>query len=304
MPLIRKKQETDPTTKKLIDQGIIRIKTDENVKDQGAKERIKEFGKVTYDFWSGVKYTLILSALLWWLPLFGPMLAGYVGGRRTGGPKKGLAAAISALGVIAIVHLAFSYSLVPLSVMELLKIPSALVATAYQRPMLAPYVNFLELYWSSFYASILGGLPYSPNSYVLTGIFAYIGGVISVEKKRELNDANSAGSTINIDLSSMNGQPNSNHRYTDRKKMLVNSNFNHQYENAKRASTPKRWEDLKAIQYDQNKRKKEKAKRKRKKKKSKSKKENTDEHRYQPVRFSSKPVRHHTNTEGDDWEFL
>jgi len=299
MPLRKKKQETDPTTKRLIDQGIIKIKTDGDDEDQGAKQKIKRFGKVTFDFWSGVKYTLILSAFLWWLPLFGPMLAGYVGGRRTGGPKKGLAAAITALSVVGLVHIAFSYNLVPPNIMELLSMPSSILAAAYQRPMLEPYVRFLELYWRSFFSSVIEGLPYSPNSYVITIIFAYIGGVISVEKKREFEDAKSSNSTINIDLSSMGNRPMPSTKYSDKKRMLVNSNFNYEPSRSERARTPKRWEDLKPVQISQKK------KRSRRKRKNNDKKEQeTEGSRYEPVRFSRRPVRHHTNTEGDDWEFL
>ncbi|HPP45635.1 MAG TPA: hypothetical protein PK446_07570, partial [Methanomassiliicoccaceae archaeon] len=41
-------------------------------------------GPVVYSFWSAMKYTFALSLLLWWLPVFGQMVAGYVGGRRAG----------------------------------------------------------------------------------------------------------------------------------------------------------------------------------------------------------------------------
>jgi len=299
MRLRKKKQETDPTTERLIEQGIIRIKSDDSVKDKGAKEKIKEFGKVTYDFWSGVKYTLILSALLWWLPLFGPMLSGYVGGRRTGGPKKGIAAAVLALGAIAGVQLAFTYNLIPSNVLSVLEMPGSILAVAYQRPMLEPYIRFLELYWSSFFTSILGGLPYSPNSYLITVIFAYVGGVISVEKKRELEDVADSSSTINIDLSRVANIPASDAKPTvDKKKMLVDSNYNYDPRTAKQSNTPTRWEDLKPIQYSQKKRSRDNENKKQKKKSS-------EESRYKPVRFSKRPaVRHHTNNEGDDWEFL
>ena len=35
--------------------------------------------------------TLILAALLWWFPVLGPMVAGYVGGRKSGTTMRGLA---------------------------------------------------------------------------------------------------------------------------------------------------------------------------------------------------------------------
>ncbi len=304
MPLRKKKRETDPTTERLIEQGIIKIKTDSGDEKKGAKQKIRDFGRVTYDFWSGVKYTLILSAFLWWLPLFGPMLAGYVGGRRTGGPKKGLAAAITALGVIGLIHMAFSYNLIPPSVIELLSMPSSILAAAYQRPMLAPYIRFLEMYWSSFFHTVLGGLPYSPNSYIITIIFAYIGGVISVEKTIEIKDANGNGSTINIDLSSTGQNPTPSTRYSDKKKMLVNSNFNYDPRRAENAHTSKRWEDLKPVKISQKRTKEDLKKKKQRDERMEDQDSPSQKHRYGPVKFSRRPVRHHTNTEGDDWEFL
>src|SRR3989337_919678 len=47
-----------------------------------------------FSFWSAVKYVTLLSILLWWLPTFGQMIAGYVGGRRAGSPWRGVAAAL------------------------------------------------------------------------------------------------------------------------------------------------------------------------------------------------------------------
>ncbi len=301
MQFRKKKQETDPTTKRLIEQGIINIKSDEDSKDKPTKEKLREFGKVTYDFWSGVKYTLILSALLWWLPLFGPMLAGYVGGRRTGGPKKGIAAAVLALAAIFGIQLAFTHNIIPSNVLSVLEMPSSILAVAYQRPMLTPYIRFLELYWSSFFTSVLGGLPYSPNSYLITIIFAYVGGVVSIEKKLEIEDITGSGQTININLSKVTRTQSSNNTPSDKKRMLVDSNYNYNPRAERQSNKPKRWEDLKPIQYSQNKQKKDDWD---KKKDNQKNKKFQDKSRKQSVKFSKRPVRHHSNSEGDDWEFL
>ncbi|MFW5952971.1 MAG: hypothetical protein ACOCSJ_02290, partial [Candidatus Natronoplasma sp.] len=99
---LRRKKYRDPATRKLQEEGLLKFKRQD--RRGSTLRKIKEFGKITYDFWSGVKYIVFLSALLWWIPLFGPMLAGYVGGRRTGGPKKGIFASIVGLGIIAAVY--------------------------------------------------------------------------------------------------------------------------------------------------------------------------------------------------------
>jgi hypothetical protein len=43
---------------------------------------------------SGAFWMLLLSALLFWLPALGPLIAGYVGGKKAGGVIKGLIAGI------------------------------------------------------------------------------------------------------------------------------------------------------------------------------------------------------------------
>src|SRR3989304_2012749 len=59
----------------------------------------------TYSMGGAMKYVLVLSLLLWWLPTIGQMIAGYVGGRRAGGPWRGAVAAI--VPVVLIVILAW-----------------------------------------------------------------------------------------------------------------------------------------------------------------------------------------------------
>lgn len=206
----KKKESIDPTTKRLLDQGIINIDSPRGYgKKKSATKKLKELGMVTYDFWSGVKYILGLSMLLWWLPLFGPMLAGYVGGRRTGGPKKGLLAAILSLGIIGGIHYMFLNNLMPSQFSVIMSAPSIILSSLAAKPFLAPYVEFLRLYWSAFFTSVLGGLPYTPNSYIITAIFAYIGGIITVDKEREYARAeNKEKPSITINLSQLSSRLN------------------------------------------------------------------------------------------------
>ena len=80
----------DEITNTLIDRGVYRLS--EVYED----EEIKKFKdiQVPYSFWSAVKYSFILTVLLWWLPVFGQMVAGFVSGRRAGKPWKGVLAAL------------------------------------------------------------------------------------------------------------------------------------------------------------------------------------------------------------------
>ena len=43
---------------------------------------------------SGMMWMILLSVLLFWLPIFGPLLAGIVGGKKAGGVLRGLTACV------------------------------------------------------------------------------------------------------------------------------------------------------------------------------------------------------------------
>jgi len=180
------KRKEDPATRKLEDEGLLRLSSQK--KSRVNTQKIKEFGQITYDFWSGVKYIVILSALLWWIPLFGPIIAGYVGGRRTGGPKKGLIASIVSLGIIGVVYYVLVQGYLPVTLEMILSYPAAVVSAAEAHSFFGPYFEFIKLYWSTFFARVMAGVPFGTNSYVLTVIFAYIGGIISLEKRKEYTD--------------------------------------------------------------------------------------------------------------------
>lgn len=144
-------------------------------------------GPVVYSFWSAVKYTFGLSLLLWWLPVFGQMIAGYVGGRRAGSPWKGMVAAIIpvaffflidelvALGIVPTVW--FGIDLSPAAMMTLIGI---LV------PVVQPYLEFVNMYLTSFFSSLQTATELGFDSYIITVAFAYIGGVLSLQNRREM----------------------------------------------------------------------------------------------------------------------
>ena len=52
-------------------------------------ERISRQNKKSYDVsvysqGKGIFYSLIFSIMLWWIPIAGPAIAGYLGGRKSG----------------------------------------------------------------------------------------------------------------------------------------------------------------------------------------------------------------------------
>jgi len=142
---------------------------------------------VAFSFWSASKYVFILSLILWWLPLFGQMIAGYVGGRRAGGPWKGVAAAILPVICIYAVMTGFSSGILPSHVFGVAVAPTAVAASLRSGvPLIAPYVDFSAEYVGAFVDALAGASPYGINMYVLTVAFAYVGGVLAEQSRREL----------------------------------------------------------------------------------------------------------------------
>jgi hypothetical protein len=151
---------------------------------------------VVFSFWSAAKYVLILSLILWWLPMFGQMIAGYVGGRRAGGPWKGVAAAIIPVVGIFGVMTAFEQGWLPSHIGGVAIAPAAIgAALSGNIPLLSPYLQFSQEYVGSFVDTLAGASPYGINTYVLTVAFAYVGGVLAEQNRREIGF--SAGSVTN-----------------------------------------------------------------------------------------------------------
>lgn len=143
--------------------------------------------KVVYSFWSASKYVLILSLILWWLPMFGQMIAGYVGGRRAGGPWRGVAASILPVVCLYTVMTGFDSGFFPSHVMGVAIAPAA-ISTALSEgvPFVTPYLQFSSEYVGSFVNALAGASPYGINTYILTVAFAYVGGILAEQSRREI----------------------------------------------------------------------------------------------------------------------
>ena len=143
--------------------------------------------KVVFSFWSASKYVLILSLMLWWLPMFGQMIAGYVGGRRAGSPWKGVLAALLPVVCLYAIVTGFETGLLPSHVFGVAIAPAAIGASlTHNIPLISPYLDFSSDYVGSFVNGLEGASPYGINTYVLTVAFAYVGGVLAEQNRREI----------------------------------------------------------------------------------------------------------------------
>ena len=179
----RGSRSSDKVTRSLVNRGVYRIP------DLYEDQEFERFGnsKVAYSFWSAAKYTFILSLLLWWLPIFGQMIAGYVGGRRAGSPNRGMIAAlIPVIGIFtlfSLVDMGFLPSTINgtgLSSTELVG------AVAVEIPILEPYLNFIMNYLTSFLDAIQTTTSLRLDSYIITVAFAYVGGILADQTRKEM----------------------------------------------------------------------------------------------------------------------
>lgn len=142
--------------------------------------------KKVYSFWGAAKYTFVLSLLLWWLPIFGQIIAGYVGGRKAGSPNKGMLAALLPVGMILLVIQMGRQGIMPeFSFLEI-ETSALIVAFGNDIPQLTVYMEAVVSYMASFLAAIESTTSLSLNSYIITVAFAYVGGILADQTRREM----------------------------------------------------------------------------------------------------------------------
>lgn len=195
MGVLFSRLKRDQTTHSLLRSGVYRLN---DVED----EEIEKFNgaKTAYGFWSAAKYTFILTVLLWWLPVFGQMIAGYVGGRRAGTPGRAILAALFPLIFIFFVSMAFDAGYLPTEINGFTIDPEALMNGAGKNiPFVGPYLAFATMYINSWMGAIQSITMLKVDNYIITIAFAYIGGIIADQTRREMEYiASHSGHETNI----------------------------------------------------------------------------------------------------------
>jgi hypothetical protein len=199
----------DEMTNTLIDRGVYRLS--EVYEDEEIK-KYKDL-KVPYSFWSAVKYSFILTVLLWWLPIFGQMVAGFVGGRRAGKPWKGVLAALVPLTIIFVLTLLVEDGILPTVVAGIDWSPSALLDRLGEVvPLMAPYIVFVQMYLTSFIDTIQIASGVRMDVYIITAAFAYIGGILAEQSRLELDYvARHGGNSMTVVVGSGDSMPIEEH---------------------------------------------------------------------------------------------
>lgn len=142
--------------------------------------------KKAYSFWGASKWIFVLSLMLWWIPTFGQMIAGYVGGRKAGNHWVAALAAFFPVLVIWIFSLIAQASGTYPELTNLVSLPAAAAfAIGDAIPLFQPSIQFLVAYVTSFAIALRETVSMGMNGYLVTIIFAYIGGLIAAQTLRE-----------------------------------------------------------------------------------------------------------------------
>jgi hypothetical protein len=166
----------DFTTSRLLNNGLY------NVNEPNFYEKKSFFNFKERPILVGMWYVFVLSCLLWWLPLFGPMIAGYIGGRKAGSPSKGIMVAVIPVIIIFFLLMGMDAGLLPF-LTGLVAIPQMIMSGIQSlSPNAASYL-------SGIYNSLGGAVGINGNGFFIVVVFGYIGGMMAAINRSEIASA-------------------------------------------------------------------------------------------------------------------
>lgn len=128
-----------------------------------------------YSLLTSIVTAFVATIFLWWLPIFGPMISGYVAGRTSGSRYKGLISTAVVAGVIGLSSFIFTYVIpVPASVTAYLS--STIVFSIHS---VSPYAAWFLSSLGTLFTSFTGYLAFVPPSWAILVVFGFIGGNMS-----------------------------------------------------------------------------------------------------------------------------
>ncbi len=140
-----------------------------------------------FSFYAAVKVTFVLSLLLWWLPIFGQMIAGYVGGRKAGSPNRGMLAALIPVGLFSFMIYGAEVGLLPHLSFLCDSNGPLIAAFSKDLPALGAMMGAVVGYLESFLAAVGSTTSLNINSYIITVAFAYVGGILAEQNRNEMD---------------------------------------------------------------------------------------------------------------------
>ena len=130
--------------------------------------------KYPYSMKEAIGYSLILLVSLWWLPVIGPMLIGYVTGRKSGGPIKGVIAML--IPIVLYFFIIYSIGI------GWIRVPGVIKNYFSGSIIGIPFVAYLKetiMRGVDIGLNLQGYLYYAPPTFFIMLAFAFIGGAMS-----------------------------------------------------------------------------------------------------------------------------
>jgi hypothetical protein len=124
---------------------------------------------------SSVVIAFVATILLWWLPIFGPMISGYVSGRASGSKYMGLISTAIVAGIIGISSMIFTY-IVPVPTYVTAYLGSTIVS---QIHTVSPYGAWLITTVGVLFTSFSSYLTFFPPNWAVLIAFGFLGGAMS-----------------------------------------------------------------------------------------------------------------------------
>lgn len=146
--------------------------------------RAKSVSFGTYDVRMAVVMCLFLSAVLWWIPIIGPAIAGYVCGRKCGSMTKGVICAL--LAGVLLVFVAWGLSQLILSAGGFPEVSAEEAAGN-----LGGLSGLIGSYLTSFFNPGTSALALSKLGLVI--VFGLVGGMLSRQIRKETTDLLATG---------------------------------------------------------------------------------------------------------------
>ena len=144
-----------------------------------------------YSIKAAVGYSITLLILLWWLPIIGPIIIGYVTGRKAGGPMRGVLAIIIPIMLYFFIVYAISVGWVNLPPIIQGYFNGSFVGGLMNSSFIPYFREMVNTAMQSGTAA-KNYLYYAPSSFFIMIAFAFIGGTMSrqiiLERKYGLRD--------------------------------------------------------------------------------------------------------------------
>lgn len=137
--------------------------------------------KYPYSIGAAISYAVVLLLTLWWLPVIGPIVIGYITGRKAGGPVKG----VVAMSVPILLYFAFifavSQGLVHIPFIFSTNFIGSIVSILHSLPIFSflSYIDAtlkLAMHAGTYFENYLY---YAPPSFFIMLSFSFIGGAVS-----------------------------------------------------------------------------------------------------------------------------